>query len=240
MMPYDGGSQASFPLSHISPAAQLVIDKVDSIRESSLPNMNSTSPLRHHINNRKRQRAEESQQSEVENTNRDCILDETQREQGHQAAAVAIISESGNEDQHFDDSAEDSDGSIEDEVDGAIEGISKKTKKSKVGIRSANTSMERALVRRNQSPACRYDLVRVALIRFRELNGNTYVKRGFIVPKGSADWPEETWGIRLDLAVRKIREGTTYADHLEDLRSLGFSFDSCRGGYGFNMLKSGK
>lgn len=53
--------------------------------------------------------------------------------------------------------------------------------------------------RRNLSPACRYDVVRVALLRFRELFGNTCVKRGFVVPSGSADWPEETWGIRLDL-----------------------------------------
>jgi hypothetical protein len=67
------------------------------------------------------------------------------------------------------------------------------------GISAASGNPEIESTRRNQSPACRYDVVRVALLRFRELFGNTCVKRGFVVPSGSADWPEETWGIRLDL-----------------------------------------
>lgn len=53
--------------------------------------------------------------------------------------------------------------------------------------------------RKSHAPACPYDLVRIALLRFRELYGNTCIKRGFIIPDGSSEWPEETWGIRLDL-----------------------------------------
>lgn len=55
------------------------------------------------------------------------------------------------------------------------------------------------IIRKNHTPACRYNLVRTALLRFKELYGNQCVKRGFSVPVGSLDWPEETWGIRLDL-----------------------------------------
>ena len=54
-------------------------------------------------------------------------------------------------------------------------------------------------IRKNHTPACRYNLVRTALLRFKELYGNQCVKRGFSVPVGSLEWPEETWGIRLDL-----------------------------------------
>ena len=111
--------------------------------------------------------------------------------------AAAIASTVGQkQDELF---AEDSSESSDDTADGSIQEISQKAKfvKGKDG-RSDNTG-EKGLVRRNQSPACRYELLRIALLRFRELNGNTYVKRGFVVPKESSDWPEETWGIRLDL-----------------------------------------
>ena len=54
-------------------------------------------------------------------------------------------------------------------------------------------------IRKNHTPACRYNVVRTALLRFKELYGNQCVKRGFSVPLGSSEWPEETWGIRLDL-----------------------------------------
>ena len=40
--------------------------------------------------------------------------------------------------------------------------------------------------------------------------------------------------------MRKIREGTTYADHMEDLKSLGFTFCARRAGYGFDTLKDGE
>lgn len=100
------------------------------------------------------------------------------------------------QDEHF---VEDSSESSEDAAEDNSEGMSQQTKKSKLASIRGNNVGEGEIVRRNQSPACRYELVRIALLRFRELNGNTYVKRGFIVPKESSDWPEETWGIRLDL-----------------------------------------
>ena len=95
--------------------------------------------------------------------------------------------------------AEDSSESSDDTADGSSQGISQKAKFVKVTDGRSDSTSEKELVRRNQSPACRYELVRIALLRFRELNGNMYVKRGFVVPKESSDWPEETWGIRLDL-----------------------------------------
>jgi hypothetical protein len=38
---------------------------------------------------------------------------------------------------------------------------------------------------------------------------------------------------------RKIKEGKHFADRLGDLRTLGFSFEARRGGYGFNILREG-
>ena len=104
---------------------------------------------------------------------------------------------------------DDTDGSSEEEEEETDE--TKKTKKARTTKNGNDDREDREVVRRNQSPACRYELVRIALIRFRELNGNTYVKRGFIVPKGSEDWPEETWGIRLDLVslTRQTAMGTS-------------------------------
>jgi hypothetical protein len=80
------------------------------------------------------------------------------------------------------------------------EATSKSSKRARTGsLAGPVRSSESDSTRRTQSPACRYDLVRIALLRFRELFGNACVKRGFVVPDGSPDWPAETWGIRLDL-----------------------------------------
>lgn len=77
-----------------------------------------------------------------------------------------------------------------------------KTKRARTGsLAGPARSAENDSTRRTQSPACRYDLVRIALLRFRELFGNACVKRGFVVPDNSPDWPIETWGIRLDLVT---------------------------------------
>ncbi|EQC40004.1 hypothetical protein SDRG_02664 [Saprolegnia diclina VS20] len=60
--------------------------------------------------------------------------------------------------------------------------------------------------------------------RFNEL----HVPRDFVVPKGDASWPEETWGIRLGLAVNNIRgrpERLTLGQ-LDALASLGFPWDA--------------
>lgn len=103
-------------------------------------------------------------------------------------------------------SMDESDYSSDQEGDGSAfagpEATSKTSKRARTGsLAGPIRSSESDSTRRTQSPACRYDLVRIALLRFRELFGNACVKRGFVVPDGSPDWPAETWGIRLDLVT---------------------------------------
>lgn len=124
-------------------------------------------------------------------------------EQEMQVKSSSILSQiPGKSNQHYligeSDCSSDEDplgfSGIESEV---TSGKSKKVKLDNITATAGISDLDAS--RRNLSPACRYDVVRVALLRFRELFGNTCVKRGFVVPSGSADWPEETWGIRLDL-----------------------------------------
>lgn len=156
---------------------------------------------------RKRQRQIESHCND-DGTDRSCDSVAAVLDNLNQKAAAIAFAVGQKQDELF---AEDSSESSDDAADDSGEGIPQKTKVVKATSgRSANTG-GRDLVRRNQSPACRYELVRIALLRFRELNGNTYVKRGFVVPKESSDWPEETWGIRLDLV--------SYVKHYRPRRS---------------------
>ena len=53
----------------------------------------------------------------------------------------------------------------------------------------------------NQRAKYGFDLVKVALVRYKEIYGNFLVKQKFLIPSGdaaaAAQWPEKTWGIKL-------------------------------------------
>mmetsp|Transcript_17261 Transcript_17261/g.16591 ORF Transcript_17261/g.16591 Transcript_17261/m.16591 type:complete len:551 (-) Transcript_17261:151-1803(-) len=66
-----------------------------------------------------------------------------------------------------------------------------------------------------------FDRIRIALLRYKELHGDLSVRHDFVVPMDSSDWPEETWGMRLENIVRNIRNGRTYTEKQEELVSLG-------------------
>jgi hypothetical protein len=57
-----------------------------------------------------------------------------------------------------------------------------------------------------------FDRIRIALLRYKELHGDLSVRHDFVVPMDSSDWPEETWGMRLENIVRNIRNGRTYTE----------------------------
>lgn len=53
----------------------------------------------------------------------------------------------------------------------------------------------------NQRAKYGFDLVKTALVRYKEIHGNFLVKQKFLIPSGdaaaAAQWPERTWGIKL-------------------------------------------
>jgi hypothetical protein len=81
-----------------------------------------------------------------------------------------------------------------------------------------------------------FEVVKVALMKYKDLNGDVLVPQKFVVPINDISWPEETWGIKLGRDVGNIR-AKSYADKREDLESIGFDFNSQRLFYGFEVVK---
>jgi hypothetical protein len=77
----------------------------------------------------------------------------------------------------------------------------------------------------------KYYLVKVALIRYRELKGDMLVPRQFVIPEGDDKWHRNIWGMKLGTVVYNIRGGSSYADQREDLLSIGFCFDALQARY---------
>ena len=82
----------------------------------------------------------------------------------------------------------------------------------------------------------RYQLVRSALLLYKEMNGNVLVPQGYIVPKNSDLWPQEMLGFKLGMVVHCIRTRKVYVSHHDDLLSIGFDFES-QLRYGLNSFK---
>ena len=78
---------------------------------------------------------------------------------------------------------------------------------------------------KKDSKSCKgYPLVQRALLRYKNLHGNMQVPLDFRVPKNTADWPEESWGLNLGLAANNIRNGLHYRSKRFELEKLGFHF----------------
>lgn len=83
----------------------------------------------------------------------------------------------------------------------------------------------------------RYQLVRSALLLYKEMNGNVLVPQGYVVPTESDLWPKEILGLKLGMVVHCIRTRKVYVSHHDDLLSLGFDFES-QLRYGLSSFKS--
>jgi hypothetical protein len=70
-----------------------------------------------------------------------------------------------------------------------------------------------------------YELVKVALQTYKDLNGNMLVSQKFVVPTDDIIWSEETWGMKLGSVVSDIRRGESYVSKSGDLKSIGFDFN---------------
>lgn len=160
-------------------------------------------------NNHQRKRLRDNAEMEVdaEGQDYDYTASSSGKDQDVSAPSTTSSSSSSHQENYqHNGSMDESDYSSDQEGDGSVfvgpEATSKASKRARTSsLAGPVRSSESDSTRRTQSPACRYDLVRIALLRFRELFGNACVKRGFVVPDGSPDWPAETWGIRLDLVT---------------------------------------
>jgi hypothetical protein len=68
-----------------------------------------------------------------------------------------------------------------------------------------------------------YDLVRKALVKYKELHGHINVPARFATPINHPKWPSNLSGIKLGTVVHDIRRGS-YSDKREDLLSMGFKY----------------
>jgi Helicase associated domain len=72
-----------------------------------------------------------------------------------------------------------------------------------------------------------WDVVKQALLVYRDTNGHLRVPAKFKVPDAEP-WPEEMWGDSLGYVVNNIRNNGAYNDHRADLVAMGFDFGSQR------------
>lgn len=68
-----------------------------------------------------------------------------------------------------------------------------------------------------------YDLIREALVRYKELHSHVNVPARYSIPKDCSEWPVQLRGINLGTVVHDIRRGT-YSDKKDDILSLGFQY----------------
>jgi hypothetical protein len=81
-----------------------------------------------------------------------------------------------------------------------------------------------------------YKSVKAALLSYQELNGHMLVPREFTVPANDIRWLKETRGMKLGLIVSNLRSQNSYADHREDLESIGFDYNPQENGYGYESI----
>jgi len=69
----------------------------------------------------------------------------------------------------------------------------------------------------------RFNFIKRAMLRYRELYGTFHPPIGFVIP-WTDDWPEEMWGHLLGSTVNQIRSGKSYLKKREELEAMGFSY----------------
>jgi hypothetical protein len=87
------------------------------------------------------------------------------------------------------------------------------------------------------SKADRYKIIRAALLKYKELKGDMLVPNRFVVPVNDITWPQEAWGNNLGKVVSSIRGGYSCKDSREDLKTIGFDFNSQKLHYGYEVIK---
>lgn len=82
-----------------------------------------------------------------------------------------------------------------------------------------------------------YDLVKKAMLRYKELYGNMLITSVYLVPD-TEEWPTSMRGMKLGCIVNNVRRGSSYADKRQELIEIGFDFES-QHKYGYDLVKQG-
>lgn len=69
-----------------------------------------------------------------------------------------------------------------------------------------------------------YDLVKIAILKYKELNGDMLVPSRYSIPAESVNYPREVWGMNLGTVVHDIRRKYSYLEKREELTALGFAY----------------
>jgi hypothetical protein len=92
--------------------------------------------------------------------------------------------------------------------------------------------------KRYETRHARFELVKVALLMYKNLNGNIRVPQGFVVPKDNDFWPEGTQGMNLGSIVQNVRGGKRYVERRNELENIGFEFGPQKAKYGYTLTKA--
>jgi len=82
-----------------------------------------------------------------------------------------------------------------------------------------------------------YDSTKKAFLNYKLIHGNFRVPQDFIIPENSFDWPEEFWNIPLGSVLCRIRRGSLFKIHHEELAGIGFDFKLQQKRYGYPLVK---
>ncbi len=66
-----------------------------------------------------------------------------------------------------------------------------------------------------------FDVIFSALQSYKAQHGDVKVPVKFIVPKNDVNYPENTWGMKLGIALNNIRSRGGYSEHKKQLEALG-------------------
>jgi hypothetical protein len=76
----------------------------------------------------------------------------------------------------------------------------------------------------NIEPLIKYETMRDALVKYKELEGHAQVPCDFRVPHGDNRYPEHTRGLHLGFAVHSAQVNGCYEQHHDELKQLGVNF----------------
>jgi hypothetical protein len=69
-----------------------------------------------------------------------------------------------------------------------------------------------------------FDIIYSALKAYKAVHDNLLVPQKFVVPEGDVRFPSDTWGMKLGINVKSIRNRSDYSEHRVKLEELGFVY----------------
>lgn len=92
--------------------------------------------------------------------------------------------------------------------------------------------------KRTTNDTAAFELHKLAINTFKEINGHLLVTQTFVIPSNDPQWPQAIWGMKFGQVMRTIRRGFLYADRHTELLELGFSFSYSSRESGWERLKA--